>query len=132
MKRTIACLLLLAACASEPPQPVKPTGPDQATPDGTVEAWFAAAAKPDREAMLSLFSPEGRKEEEGFERGWTNALMTRGFTLKSREKISASVDGESANATFRAVFVQEGKEHRDGLRFMLGRKDGKWWIVKLG
>ncbi len=129
-----AVLLLLAACSSEPPkpQPAKPAAPDQSTPEATVEAWFAAAAKADLEGMLSLFTPGGRKEEEAFARGWTKAFSSGGATLKSREKRRATTEGDTANVDFKVTIVMDGKEDGDSCRFVLARVAGTWWIVRIG
>ncbi len=122
-----ATLLILAGCSS-----AGPSGVDQSTPEAVVESWFAAATKADRDVMLSLFSPEGRKEEEASGRSWSKAFSGGGVTLKAREKRSATTEGDTASVIFKVFILLDGKEEADGCRFTLARVDGKWWIVRIG
>jgi hypothetical protein len=98
-----------------------------------VEAYFAAAKVPDRDAMLALGTPEWQEKEKTGDRRFTPMIANGTFRLKSFEIREPSVAGDKATVSTRAVFVdKDGKEDPEGMRFGLVRKDGRWWISDLG
>jgi hypothetical protein len=41
------------------------------------------------------------------------------------------VTGETATVSVGAVFVVDGEDDKEGMRFSLERRDGRWWISGL-
>ena len=132
-------LLITAGCGESPPgEPgdgpagSAATAPDQSTPKATVEAWIAAAKAGDRERALSLGTDEWRQKETTWDRSFTTAVFDKGYQLLRCEIRDPEIEGDEARVSCRAVFLVEGEEDNEGLRFRLVKIDGKWRIAELG
>lgn len=147
----LVAALLLGGCGDDAPKtPAKPgekpvekpaTPPTAGGPTlegaagarAVVEAYLAAAKVPDEAAMYALGTPEWQNTEKTKPRRFTPAIAKGQFKLKSAEVRDPTVEGDTANVSVRAVFVDEkGKDDNEGMRFQLVRKDGRWWITELG
>jgi hypothetical protein len=145
-----AALALLAACGKSDP-PASPSAPPTgastpsastpAAPVGTqegaagaravVDAYLAAAKVPDEAAMLALGTPEWREREKTWQKGFTVNIVRKGYALKSAEVREPEVSGETATVSVRAVFLDQGRDDPEGMRFSLERREGRWWISDL-
>jgi hypothetical protein len=146
-----AAAVLVASCGGEaeengpapaaPPSASSPPAPAPAAADfakegadgarAVVEAYLLAAKVPDEEAMLALGTPEWREKERTWAKGFTVNIVKKGFALRSHEVRELEVAGETAKVSVRAVFLDAGKEDREGMRFSLVRREGRWWISEL-
>ena len=149
----ITLSLLLAACGHDadgpaapaapaapvaPPTPntpaIPPAGPTAEGAAGAraaVEAYLIAAKKPDEASMLALGTPEWQKKETTWRKAFTFNIVKSGFAMKTYEVRDPEVEGDKANVSVRAVFSDNGKDDREGMRFTLERRDGRWWITEL-
>lgn len=121
-----------------PPPPIRsatakpaPAAADQSTLQGTVEAYFAAAAKPDQAAMLALMTPAWREKAKTWQKGFSYAFVNEGLKVKSWKIREASEEGDTGHVRVKATLVAEGEEDSEGMRFKLIRQDDKWWIDEL-
>jgi hypothetical protein len=117
-----------------PPPPAPPSGAaleGAAGARAVVEAYLAAARVPDEAAMLALGTPQWREKEKAWAKGFTTNIARKGFALKTAEVREPEVSGEEARVSVRAVFVVEGEDDNEGMRFTLVRRDGRWWISDL-
>ncbi len=104
---------------------------DQSTPQATVESWLRAVQAVDREAALSLGTADWRAREESWARSFTSAVFEHGLRLQSFTVHEAEIDGDEASLAVTAVFVIDGEEDGEGLRFRLAREEESWRIVEL-
>jgi hypothetical protein len=135
----------LAACGGDSDAPKKgPAAPPPAAPPvagpaaegaagarAVVEAYLVAAKVPDESAMLALGTPEFQEKEKTWSKAFTLNIVKKGFALQSYEIREPAVTGDSANVSVRAVFSVNGKDDPEGMRFVLARRDGRWWITEL-
>jgi hypothetical protein len=144
-----AVLLSLAACGEESePRPIdgpSANPPPAAAPTegfskegiegagAVLDAYLAAAKVADGPAMYALGTPEWRATEAKKRRGFTPNLANKTIVLKSYEVEALTLQADGAvHGTVRAVFVIEGKDDKDPMRFVFVRRDGRWWINGLG
>ena len=151
MRRTLALasFVLLAACGkSEAPPgpidgpPVKPPPAVASTeafekegaPGATavVEAYLAAAKAQDGAAMYALGTPEWREKEAKKRRGYTPGYASKQIVLKTATVRDPEVEGDTARISVKVGLLIEGKDDGDSMRFVLVRRDGRWWINELG
>jgi hypothetical protein len=141
-----ALVLALAACGKDPaPGPVDgpPVKPPPAAPSAAfaaegavgaravVDAYLAAARAGDGEAMYALGTPEWREKERTWKKGFTPAIGKKELVVKTADVREPAVEGEKATVSVGAVFVVDGKDDKEGMRFTLERRDGRWWITDL-
>ena len=94
---------------------------------------MAAAKVPAEAEMLALGTPEWQAKEKTWAKGFTMNIVKGNLKLKSYEVRDPKVEGDTANVSVRATFVdKDGKDDGEGMRFALVRKDGRWWISNLG
>jgi hypothetical protein len=137
----VALFLLLAACGDKPAGPAAPATPAapaaSPTEEGAVgaraavEAYMVAAKKPDEAAMLALGTAEFQAKEKTWKKGFTLNLVKKVIALKTYEIRDPEVEKDAATVSVRAVFLAEGKDNGEGMRFSLVRRDGRWWIAEL-
>lgn len=139
--------LLLVACGAKSDEPAASTGsttpaapaaptvsPTTAGADGAraaVEAYLVAAKKLDESAMLALGTAEWQQKEKTWKKAFTRNILQAGFALKSYDIRDPELDGDKATVSVRALFSDKGKDDREGMRFSLERRDGRWWITEL-
>jgi hypothetical protein len=137
----LAFALLLCSCGEDSPKIAPPAAPPPASGPAlegsagaraAVDAYFAAARKPDEEAMLALGTAEWREKEKTGNRTFTPVIAQGKARLKSAEIREPVVTGDTAKVSVRAVFTgQNGRDDNEGMNFTLVRKDGRWWITDL-
>ena len=149
MRRTSAVLLLLAlaACGEEKREPLPLDSPPVKPPpaaDGfakegvegagaVLDAYLAAAKAGDGDAMYALGTPEWREAEAKKRRGFTPNLAKKVLVLKSTERRNLTLQSNGdVHGSVLALFLAEGKEDQDPMRFVFVRRDGRWWINELG
>jgi hypothetical protein len=132
-------LALVAACGRDGPKvPSVPTSSHPATQEGAagaqavVEAYLAAARLHDEAGMLALGTPAWQAKEKAEARAFTPAIASRKFALKSATVREVVTHAATAEVSVRAVFLVDGEEDNEGMRFSLVRDGGRWWIADLG
>ncbi len=110
---------------------VGPTAEGAAGARATVEAYLVAAKKPDEASMLALGTPDWQKKETTWKKAFTFHIVKSGNALRSYEIRDPETEGDKATVSVRALFNENGKDHREGMRFSLERRDGRWWITEL-
>ena len=96
-----------------------------------VLAYLKAAKVPDEAAMLALGTAEWQAKEKTWRKSFTMNLVKKVIALRLYEIREPVVEGEGATVSVAAVFFAEGKDDREGMRFVLAKKDGRWWITEL-
>jgi hypothetical protein len=111
---------------------VGPVTKTQSTPADAVNAYFKAAKARNKDAMLGLFTQEAQQKERDWNKSFTNAMFSEGLKIKEWVVREVDAQGESANVSVKATFITpDGKEDGEGMRFVLARQNGKWWIIEL-
>lgn len=105
---------------------------DRSTPAGTTTAYLAAAQAANTEAMLALMTPECREYEKSGERAFTRVIGEGKIKLKTHDMQPAEVTGDTAKVRVKAVFIADGKDDNEGMRFELKLQDGAWLITSIG
>jgi hypothetical protein len=82
-------------------------------------------------SMLALGTPEWQKKETTWKKAFTFNIVKSGFALKTYEIREPEIEGDKATVSVRAIFDESGKDNREGMRFTLERRDGRWWITEL-
>ena len=82
-------------------------------------------------ARLALGTPEWQTLDKG-PRGFSTNIAKGGFRLKSHQIDSEKTEGDRAEVKGSAMFDSDKEEdHEEGLRFVLVKKDGRWWITDM-
>lgn len=109
-----------------------PAAVDRTTPAATTTAYLAAAQTANVEAMLALMTPECREKEKAGERAFTKAIGDGKIKLKTHDMRPPEVTGDTAKVSVKAVFIADGKDDNEGMRFELKLQDGAWLITSIG
>jgi hypothetical protein len=104
---------------------------DRSTPKAVVAAAVEAMKKPDIEALHALMTTEWAAREKEWKKSFSAALL-EGWKLVSAEIREPEVDGGTTSVSVKAGFKDAGgKDNGEGLRFVLVKKEGGWWISEL-
>lgn len=134
----VVVLLALAACAHQPTAGLAPA--DSAAIVGVAEAWMAAAARRDADAIAALYTPDAlllspnRPVISGRDgiRAWFLALPAFSKMATDTVEVEGRADLAVARATFAMTLPLPGRpaiEERGKILQVLRRQpDGRWLI----
>jgi hypothetical protein len=110
----------------------EPRPADLTTPKGTVEAFFAAVRKGNKEAVYALMTPAWAEREKSWDKSFTKAMFELGWSVVSATIREPATKDDTATVSVRAIFkTPKRDEDPEGMHFTLVKKDGKWLIDKL-
>ena len=113
------------------PEEVTPAMVDRASPEAATSAYLAAALANTPDAMFALMTPECRDKEKTWAKGFTKNIIDGKIKLKTHEVREPEVTGDTATVSVKAVFVVDGADDNEGMRFSLKREADGWLIREI-
>lgn len=113
------------------PEEVTPAMVDRSSPEAAVKAYLAAAIGSSQTDMFALMTPECREKEKSWAKGFTRNILDGEIKLKTHEVREPEVTGDTATVSVKAVFVVDGADDNEGMRFSLKREADGWLIREI-
>lgn len=113
------------------PEEVTPALVDRSSPEAVTRAYLTAAAANAANDMFALMTPECRERERTWAKGFTKNITDGKIKLKTYELREPEVTGDAAKVAVKAVFVTDGEDDNEGMRFELRREADGWRIAEI-
>jgi hypothetical protein len=113
------------------PEDVSATMVARSSPAEATKAYLVAAQASKVDDMLALMTPECRDKERTWADGFTKNIADGKIKLKSYEMREPVVTDDTANVSVKAVFVADGVDDNEGMRFALKKQGDDWLIAEI-
>jgi hypothetical protein len=120
-----------ADAPAQAPEDVTPAMVDRSSPAAAARAYLEAALTNRHGDMLAVMTPECRDREKSWDKGFTRNIVDGKIQLKSYELREPEVTGDTAKVSARAIFVVDGADDNEGVRFALRQEADGWLITEI-
>lgn len=113
------------------PEDVSPAMVARSSPEEATKAYLEAATAGKVDDMLALMTPECRDKEKSWDKGFTKNITDGKIKLKSYEVREPEITDDTARVSVKAIFIVDGADDNEGMRFVLKKQTDDWLIAEI-